>query len=142
MKPVFVHNSEVYPVFSVQFGNDCIRQIAYEDGNELKSIIEKNDYSTGIDMIENLASYVKWPSKYDVILEELIKLTARKNEAFDEASHEVVQGLNEGKAHQVALNNYHVLSGEVVAIDDILALVSLLKDNEMGIKKLAKDGCL
>lgn len=130
MKPVFVHNSKQYPILNIQFSDNIIREICYSDNGQVKFICEENDYMQNMEMIKDLASHIKWVGRYDDLLDELLLLNEKKTSAFDEAAHDVVHSLVGTTAHHESVRNYQVLSGQVVAIDDVIALVSLLKEQE------------
>ncbi|HZG12718.1 MAG TPA: hypothetical protein VEZ91_12045 [Kurthia gibsonii] len=130
MRPVFVHNSNQYPISNIQFGDDVIREICYLDNGQVKFICEENDYMQNMEMIKDLASHIKWVGRYDDLLDELLLLNEKKTSAFDEAAHDVVHSLVGTTAHHESVRNYQVLSGQVVAIDDVIAFVSLLKEQE------------
>lgn len=130
MRPVFVHNSNVYPILNVQFGDDVIREVCYLDEGQVKYIYEKNEYMKNFEMIEDLESHIKWIGRYDDLLDELLLLNKKKTLAFDEAAHDVAQSLFDTKANVDVMKNYYVLSGQVALIDDVVSLVSLLKDSE------------
>lgn len=130
MRPVFVHNSNQYPILNIQFGDDVIREICYSDNGQVKFIYEQNDYMQNMEMIKDLASHIKWAGRYDDLLEDLLKVNEQKTNAFDEAAHDVAQSLVDTKANVDVVKNYYVLSGQVALIDDVVSLVSLLKDSE------------
>lgn len=130
MRPVFVHNSNQYPILNIQFGDDVIREICYSDNGQVKFICEENDYMQNMEMIKDLASHIKWAGRYDDLLEDLLKVNEQKTNAFDEAAHDVAQSLVDTKANVDVVKNYYVLSGQVALIDDVVSLVSLLKNSE------------
>lgn len=130
MRPVFVHNSNQYPILNIQFGDDVIREICYSDNGQVKFIYEQNDYMQNMEMIKDLASHIKWAGRYDDLLEDLLKVNEQKTNAFDEAAHDVAQSLVDTKANVDVVKNYYVLSGQVALIDDVVSLVSLLKNSE------------
>lgn len=130
MRPVFVHNSNQYPILNIQFGDDVIREICYSDNGQVKFIYEQNDYMQNMEMIKDLASHIKWAGRYDDLLEDLLKVNEQKTNAFDEAAHDIAQSLVDTKANVDVMKNYYVLSGQVALIDDVVSLVSLLKDSE------------
>lgn len=138
MKPVFVHNSKQYPILNIQFSDDIIREICYSDNGQAKFVYEENDFLQNMDMIKDLASHIKWIGRYDELLDELIQMNEKKTNAFDDAAHDVVHSLVGTTAHHESVRNYQVLSGQVVAIDDVIALVSLLKEQEEGISPEAE----
>lgn len=133
MRPVFVHNSKQYDIVTMQINENNVREICYHDGEKYKFVCEKNDYTKEIEMVENLTSHIKWIGRYDELLDELLLLNEKKTSAFDEAAHDVVHSLVGTTAHHESVRNYQVLSGQVVAIDDVIALVSLLKEQEESI---------
>lgn len=133
MRPVFVHNSTQYPILNIQFGDDVIREICYSDNGQVKFVYEENDFLQNMEMVKDLASHIKWVGRYDDLLDELLLLNEKKTSAFDEAAHDVVHSLVGTTAHHESVRNYQVLSGQVAAIDDVIALVSLLKEQEEGI---------
>lgn len=133
MRPVFVHNSKQYDIVTMQINENNVREICYYDGEKYKFVCEKNDYTKELEMVENLTSHIKWIGRYDDLLDELLLLNEKKTSAFDEAAHDVVHSLVGTTAHHESVRNYQVLSGQVVAIDDVIALVSLLKEQEEGI---------
>ena len=133
MRPVFVHNSKQYDIVTMQINENNVREICYYDGEKYKFVCEKNDYTKKLEMVENLTRHIKWVGRYDDLLDELLLLNEKKTSAFDEAAHDVVHSLVGTTAHHESVRNYQVLSGQVVAIDDVIALVSLLKEQEESI---------
>lgn len=133
MRPVFVHNSNQYDIVTMQINENNVREICYRDGEKYKFVCEKNDYTKELEMVENLTSHIKWIGRYDDLLDELLLLNEKKTSAFDEAAHDVVHSLVGTTAHHESVRNYQVLSGQVAAIDDVIALVSLLKEQEESI---------
>ncbi|WIL37569.1 hypothetical protein QN089_09390 [Kurthia sp. YJT4] len=133
MRPVFVHNSKQYDIVTMQINENNVREICYYDGEKYKFVCEKNDYTKELEMVENLTSHIKWIGRYDDLLDELLLLNEKKTSAFDEAAHDVVHSLVGTTAHHESVRNYQVLSGQVAVIDDVIALVSLLKEQEEGI---------
>lgn len=130
MRPVFVRNSKQYPILNIQFSDDIIREICYSDNGQVKFVYEENDFLQNMEMVKDLASHIKWIGRYDDLLNELLLLNEKKTSAFDDAAHDVVHSLVGTAAHHESVRNYQVLSGQVVAIDDVIALVSLLKEQE------------
>lgn len=130
MKPVFHLDGNVYPIATLEYSDSGIRQVGYLVDNKIKFVVERNEYSIGTEMIENLESYVKWENRYDLLMSELEIINDKKTAAHDEAAHNLVLSLDGTTTHQMHINNYHVASGQVVATDDIIAVVSLLDENE------------
>jgi len=103
----------------------------------MKFLYEENSYMEKLDTIKDLASHIKWVGKYDDLLNELVQLNEKKTNAFDDAAHEVAHSLVDTKANVDVVKNYHVLSGQVAVVDDVLALVSLLNEEEKSATEMA-----